>query len=38
MIATELPPDDEVFVAIAASVFVADDGKVVIAVSEVAEG
>ena len=33
-----LSPDDEVFVAVAAAVFVVDDGEVVVAVAEVAEG
>ena len=33
-----LSPDDEVFVAVAAAVFVVDDGEVVVAVTEVAEG
>ena len=33
-----LSPDDEVFVAVAAAVFVVDDGQVVVAVAEVAEG
>ena len=33
-----LPPDDEVFVAVAATVFVVDDGQVVVSVAEVAEG
>lgn len=33
-----LSPDNEVFVAVAATVFVVDDGKVVVAVAEVTEG
>ena len=38
LVGAELSPDDEVFVAVAASVFVTDDGQVVVAVAEVAEG